>query len=146
MLYYYRFWQALRVPGGSGSQNFETISIWRWSGCQSYVQTAFTHQEISLVLISLTGRANPKARVHLEGSDQWKIPMTPSGIKPMTFQLVAQCLNHMCPIVPERILGIRKSRQYLTSWVAACGKDLWSMGVEVSDDIRRYNQGEVFPA
>jgi len=146
MLCHYRLGQALRVPGGSGSQNFETISTWRWSGRQSYVLTAFTHQEICRVLISLTRRADPKARVHLEGLGQWIISVTPSGIEPVTFQLVAQCLNQMGPHIPQWILGVHKSRQYLTSWVIASKKDLWSMGVEVSNDIRRYNQGKGVPA
>ena len=31
---------------------------------------------------------------------QWKIPMTPAGIKPATFQFVAQHLNHRATAVP----------------------------------------------
>ena len=41
-----------------------------------------------LVLNSVRGDT-----VRLEGLSQWKIPMTPSGIEPAAFWLVAQCLN-----------------------------------------------------
>ena len=54
-----------------------------------------------LVLIVVTGWVNPRATVWLEEFCQWKIPMTPSGMEPMTFQLVVQCLKKVCHQVPS---------------------------------------------
>ena len=64
-----------------------------------------------------------RAVVWLGGFCQWKIPVTPSGIKPMTFWLVAPCFNqlhHFMLHVPaytswKRTLHVQQNSFNLTS-------------------------------
>jgi hypothetical protein len=70
--FHHRPWQALRVPGGWGSQILSQLAH---EGGRVVIPT---HQ----------------------------IPVTPSGIDPMTFRFVVQCLNHCATAYPACSLAL----------------------------------------
>jgi len=58
-------------------------------------------QETIQLRISVGGWVYTRAILQPEGLSRRKIPMTPSGIEPATFRLVAQCFNKMRHRVPQ---------------------------------------------
>jgi len=94
--YHYRPGQALWVPGGWGSQ------ISRQSAHEGGKVVSPTHRPpLPPGNTPGPGLSQPQGYSAAERLCQWKIPMTPSGIEPATFQLVAQCLNQPCHCVPQ---------------------------------------------
>jgi hypothetical protein len=92
--------QALRIPEGC-FQNVCTISTYRRQVFQHYAPVVFTPQDILLGLVSVRGWEDLRALVRPEKWSQWKIPVTPSGIEPATFQLVVQCFHRLRHRAPQ---------------------------------------------
>jgi hypothetical protein len=65
---------------------------WRW-GCQPYSCPLSPGR--FLVIISVRGWINPRARVRLEELGQLKNSMTSSRLEHETFRLVSQCVNQL---------------------------------------------------
>ena len=99
---HYRPGQALRVPVGWGSQ------ISRQSAHEGSKVVSPTNRP-PLPSGNIPGThfcrdwVDPRATVRPEGLCKWKIPVTPSGIEPAIFRLVALCLNQLSYSVPHLI-------------------------------------------
>jgi hypothetical protein len=98
---HYRPWQALRVPGGWGSQ------ILRQLAYEGGKVVSPTHRP-PLQPGNIPGThscyrlSRPQGHSRPEVLCQWRIPVTPLGIDPATFRFVARCLNQLRHCVPPK--------------------------------------------
>jgi hypothetical protein len=101
--------KAIPVTGCGGPQVCETLRLPHFLDNQLtdggeavslMCQPLFTTRKIP-ELVSVRRWVNTRAIVQMEDLGQLKNPMTSSGIKPMTLQLVAQCPNQLCCRVPQ---------------------------------------------
>jgi len=101
----YKPGQALWVPGGWGSQisrqctheDCKVVSPVQWLPLPP-------PQKIFLTLISVKRLSWTQSHSIARRLCQWKIAMTPLGYKPMTFQLISQCLNQLNYCMPPKFV------------------------------------------
>jgi hypothetical protein len=115
---HYRAWQALRVPGGWGSQ------ILRQSAHEVGKVVSTTHrpplsQEMFLVLISVRGWVDPRAIVQPKGLCQWKKSTDTIGNRTGDLPVcraVPQPLRHR---VPQRaLIKVKVKQSHYRAWQA----------------------------
>jgi hypothetical protein len=91
--------QILRVPRGWGSQSSRQSAHESGNGVSTTYRLPVPARKCSWYSFHLRGCVYPRAVVRQEELCQWKIPVTPRGIEPATFRLVAQYLNQLPPTI-----------------------------------------------
>ena len=110
-----------------GLQEVQAPRISRQS---EHVDHHYPH-DTSLVHTSVNRLSRPWAIVGPERLSQWKIPMTPSEIEPITFQLVPHCLNQLLHRAPQKVwVWCNKSHSItaaIWSWTLTALSYSWSL-------------------
>jgi hypothetical protein len=106
---HYRPGQALRAPGGWGSQISGQSAQEGGKVVSSTHRPPLPNRIYFWYSFLLESESTPGTLC------QWKIQMTPSGIEPATFRFVAQCFNQMCHRV-LRMIQVRKRNMNLNKY------------------------------
>jgi len=126
--------QALRVPGGSGSQ-ISKLSAHEGGKVVSPRHWPPLPQENMPLLISVTSWVDPRAIVRQEGLCQWRIPMSPA-----TFGLLAQCLNQTAPPrAPSRVSGFMRYSVKMWEAITVCSMADWCHHIAQESLVAKHN-------
>jgi len=75
-------------------------------GCQPYAPATFTPRKYSWYSFLLEAESTPGPYCDRKDFMSMKNPLTPAGVEPATFRIVAQHLNHCATAVPRTTIDL----------------------------------------